>query len=40
MVPPIVTRDAIAAGAGAAGSIVVSADDLDVGHDAVMLLTM
>ena len=31
---------AVASGAGAAGSIVVGADDLDVGHDAVMLLTM
>ena len=40
MVPPIVTRDVIAVGVGAAGSIVVGVDDLDVGHDAVMLLTM
>ena len=40
MVPPIVARDAIVAGAGAVGSIVVGVDDLDVGHDAVMLLTM
>ena len=40
MVPPIVTRDASAAGVDAADFIVVGVDDLDVGHDAVMLLTM
>ena len=40
MVPPIVTRDAIAAGVGAVGSSVVGVDDPDVGHDAVILLTM